>query len=166
MLHRRVLLRTVAISGAISGATLAAPRPVRAQGSTPIRIGEINSYSAQPAFTLPYRNGMELAIDEINASNLSAGRGGALGRKLEIQVREFRTRLEIKADCDLHPVNLGPSAELTVYRLVQEALTNISTYARASEVSVHSFPNLLPSYRLRVRPAPSSRRTPSSTGGR
>ena len=81
MLHRRALLGTAA-------ATLAAPGLIRAQGSTPIRIGEINSYSAQPAFTLPYRNGMELAIDEINVTNTSAGRGGALGRKLEILVRD------------------------------------------------------------------------------
>ena len=39
------------------GATLAAPAIVRAQGTAPIRVGEINSYTAAPAFTLPYRNG-------------------------------------------------------------------------------------------------------------
>jgi len=76
MLHRRALL------GAIAATPLAMPALVRAQGSAPIRVGEINSYSAQPAFTLPYRNGLELAVDEVNA------RGGALGRKLEILVRD------------------------------------------------------------------------------
>jgi branched-chain amino acid transport system substrate-binding protein len=32
-----------------------------------IKIGEINSYKAQPAFLEPYKKGMELAIAEINA---------------------------------------------------------------------------------------------------
>jgi branched-chain amino acid transport system substrate-binding protein len=74
MLQRRALLGTAA--------ALTMPTLVRAQGSAPIRIGEINSYSAQPAFTLPYRNGLELAIDEVNAG------GGALGRKLELLIRD------------------------------------------------------------------------------
>ncbi len=55
-------------------AALAAPAIVRAQGAHPIRIGEINSYTAIPAFTLPYRKGWEMARDEINAE------GGVLGR--------------------------------------------------------------------------------------
>ncbi len=32
-----------------------------------IKIGEINSYKAQPAFLEPYKKGMELALEEINA---------------------------------------------------------------------------------------------------
>jgi len=56
--------------------------PRRAQSSSPVRIGEINSYSAQPAFTLPYRNGMEFAANELNAA------GGVLGRKLELLTRD------------------------------------------------------------------------------
>jgi branched-chain amino acid transport system substrate-binding protein len=75
MLTRRVLLGTAA-------AGLAAPAIVRAQGDGPIRIGEINSYTAVPAFTLPYRNGWQLAVDEINA------RGGVAGRKLEVVSRD------------------------------------------------------------------------------
>ena len=63
--------------------TLAAPGLLRAQStSAPIRVGEINSYTAQPAFTLPYRNGWQLALDEVNAA------GGVLGRKLEITSRD------------------------------------------------------------------------------
>ena len=34
----------------------------------------------------------------------------------------------------LAPVKLGPNAELVVYRLVQEAVTNISKYAQARNV--------------------------------
>jgi branched-chain amino acid transport system substrate-binding protein len=56
--------------------------PVIAQ-SAPIRIGEINSYTAQPGFLRPYRYGWELAIEQINAA------GGLLGgRKLETLFRD------------------------------------------------------------------------------
>lgn len=49
----------------------------------PIVIGEISSYSTIPAFTVPYRNGWELAIEEVNAA------GGLLGgRKLEVVSRD------------------------------------------------------------------------------
>ena len=59
---------------------LAAPE-ARAQ-QQPIKIGELNSYARQAAFTVPYRNGWQLALDEINA------RGGVLGRRIEIISRE------------------------------------------------------------------------------
>ncbi len=65
-----------------ASATLAAPAIVRAQGSTPIRIGEVNSYTAAPAFTLPYRNGLMLAVEQVNAA------GGVLGRKIELLIRD------------------------------------------------------------------------------
>ncbi len=72
---RRALLGTAA-------AGLAAPSILRAQGSTPIRIGEINSYTAQPAFTLPYRNGWQLAVAQVNEA------GGVAGRKIEVISRD------------------------------------------------------------------------------
>jgi branched-chain amino acid transport system substrate-binding protein len=71
--------RRTVLTGA---ALLAAPSIVRAQASAPIRIGEINSYSAIPSFTAPYRNGWQLAVDEVNAA------GGVLGRKLEVISRD------------------------------------------------------------------------------
>ena len=42
---------------------------------------------------------------------------------------------------DIEAVDLGPDAELTVYRLVQESLTNIGKYADAKEVvvSLHGY---------------------------
>ena len=40
--------------------------PVMAQNV--IKIGEVNSYKAQPAFLDPYKKGMELAVEEINAA--------------------------------------------------------------------------------------------------
>jgi branched-chain amino acid transport system substrate-binding protein len=54
-----------------------------AQAQAPIKIGEVNSYKAQPAFLEPYKKGMELAVDEINAA------GGVLGgRKFELITRD------------------------------------------------------------------------------
>ena len=47
-----------------------------------IKIGEINSYKAQPAFLEPYKKGMELALEEINAA------GGVNGRKLQLFIRD------------------------------------------------------------------------------
>ena len=72
------------------GAALAAPA-VRAQGQGgdgPIRIGEINSYTAQPAFLAPYRNAWAMAQDEVNAA------GGINGRRIETLFRDDAGRPE------------------------------------------------------------------------
>jgi branched-chain amino acid transport system substrate-binding protein len=53
-----------------------------AQAQSVLKIGEINSYKAQPAFLEPYKKGMQLAVDEANAS------GGVLGRKIELIIRD------------------------------------------------------------------------------
>ncbi|MEF7614977.1 ABC transporter substrate-binding protein [Aquincola sp. MAHUQ-54] len=53
-----------------------------AQAQATIKIGEINSYKAQPAFLEPYKKGMDLAVEEINAA------GGLLGRKVELITRD------------------------------------------------------------------------------
>lgn len=53
-----------------------------AQAQETIKIGEINSYKAQPAFLEPYRRGWEMALDEVNAA------GGVLGKKLEVIARD------------------------------------------------------------------------------
>jgi branched-chain amino acid transport system substrate-binding protein len=47
-----------------------------------IKLGEINEYKQFPAFLDPYRKGMELATEEINAA------GGVLGRKIEVVSRD------------------------------------------------------------------------------
>src|ERR1700719_3607895 len=44
--------------------------------------GELNSYKAQPAFLEPYKRGLDLAVEEINAA------GGVLGKKLELVSRD------------------------------------------------------------------------------
>ena len=55
---------------------------------------------------------------------------------LDIQSREFASRAGLVVDCRLNPVQLPPSSALTVYRLVQEAFTNIAKYAKARHVLV------------------------------
>ncbi len=47
-----------------------------------IKIGELNSYKTQPAFLGPYKKGMELAVEQINAA------GGVNGKSLELIVRD------------------------------------------------------------------------------
>lgn len=47
-----------------------------------LKIGEVNSYKAMPAFLEPYKKGMDLAVQEINAA------GGLLGKKVELVVRD------------------------------------------------------------------------------
>ena len=54
--------------------------PAWAQGV--LKIGEVNSYKAMPAFLEPYKKGMDLAVQEINAA------GGLLGKKVELVVRD------------------------------------------------------------------------------
>jgi branched-chain amino acid transport system substrate-binding protein len=65
--------------GLALGLTIAAGS---ANAQDPIKIGEMNSYKAQPAFLEPYKRGWQMAVEEINA------KGGVLGRKLEIVSRD------------------------------------------------------------------------------
>jgi branched-chain amino acid transport system substrate-binding protein len=54
----------------------------QAHAQSTIKIGELNSYKAQPAFLEPYKKGMELAVEEINAA------GGVLGKPIEVIHRD------------------------------------------------------------------------------
>ncbi len=63
-------------------AALGAVAAFAAQAQDTIKIGEINSYKAQPAFTDPYKKGWELGVEEVNAA------GGVLGKKLEVVSRD------------------------------------------------------------------------------
>lgn len=76
MSTRRMVLAALAL-----GAGLGAALPAGAQQGE-IKIGEINSYSGLPAFTEPYRKGLQLAAEEINA------RGGVLGKRLNVITKD------------------------------------------------------------------------------
>lgn len=75
------MTRRHALCIVLSGA-LAAIFATQAVAQQTIKIGEMNSYKAQPAFLDPYKKGWELAVEEINA------KGGLLGKKLEVISRD------------------------------------------------------------------------------
>jgi len=74
-------MRWRVLSGVVLTLTLGLASRLGAQ--PPIRIGEINSYTGIAAgFTLPYRQAMEMAVEEVNAG------GGLLGRRVEVLFRD------------------------------------------------------------------------------
>lgn len=81
-------------------------------------------------------------VEDLRPSSLSHL---GLVASLEILAREFQERSGLLITTDLETVELGGSAQLTVYRLVQESLTNIAKYAEAKEVEInlHNFDNFI-----------------------
>jgi signal transduction histidine kinase len=77
-------------------------------------------------------------VEDLRPSSLSHL---GLVASLEILAREFEERSGLSITTDLEAVELGGSAQLTVYRLVQESLTNMGKYAEAkqAEISLHNF---------------------------
>lgn len=72
-------------------------------------------------------------VEDLRPSSLSHL---GLVASLEILAREFEQRAELPITTDLENVDLGGSAQLTVYRLIQESLTNIGKYAEATKVTI------------------------------
>jgi signal transduction histidine kinase len=72
-------------------------------------------------------------IEDLRPSSLNN-----LGLKaaLEILCTEFAERSELELKTDIEELPLDDAGKLTVYRLVQEALTNVAKYARAATVHV------------------------------
>lgn len=77
-------------------------------------------------------------IEDLRPSSLS---NLGLVAALEILLREFEARSEVPVEARLERVELEPAAQLTVYRLVQEALTNVAKYAKAGHVVVTLAPH-------------------------
>ncbi|MBB5215926.1 ABC transporter substrate-binding protein [Parapusillimonas granuli] len=121
--------------------------------SSVIKIGEVNSYKAQPAFLEPYRKGMELAVQEINDA------GGVSGKKLELIIRDdngnpgdavrvaeellSRERVDILAGSFLSNISLALSdfaKQKKVFLLVGEPMTDRLTWNGGNE------------YTFRIRP--------------
>src|SRR5574341_1101807 len=69
------MIRTILISSVLCSVAF------QASGQN-VKIGELNSYKVFAAFLEPYKKGMELAVEEINAG------GGGVGRRLEVVVRD------------------------------------------------------------------------------
>jgi signal transduction histidine kinase len=72
-------------------------------------------------------------IEDLRPSSLNN-----LGLKaaLEILCVEFAERSELTVETEVEELPLDDAGKLTVYRLVQEALTNVAKYARAATVHV------------------------------
>jgi branched-chain amino acid transport system substrate-binding protein len=75
-MNRKTFLKALVASAAF----VAAPMAAMAQDT--IKIGEINHYKRMAAFAGPYKQGIELAIEEVNAA------GGVLGKPLEFIFRD------------------------------------------------------------------------------
>ncbi len=82
--NRRTSLAALANLASLVLATTLLPgqAQAQAQAQSVYKIGEINSYKAQPAFLEPYKKGMELAIEQVNAG------GGVQGKKLQLVTRD------------------------------------------------------------------------------
>jgi signal transduction histidine kinase len=72
-------------------------------------------------------------VEDLRPSSLS---NLGLVAALEILVREFGEHTHVRVSTDLEALEMSDDAELTVYRVVQESLTNVSKYAQAKEVTV------------------------------
>lgn len=72
-------------------------------------------------------------IEDLRPSSLT---NLGLHASLEILSREFAERSGMEVATELEDVTLDESAQLTVYRLVQESLTNIGKYAQANQVDI------------------------------
>lgn len=111
-----------------------------------IKIGEINSYKAQPAFLEPYKKGMELAIEQINA------KGGVNGQKLELIIRDdnatpgdavraaeellVREKVDVLAGTFLSNIGLAVSdfaKQKKVFFLASEPLTDKIVWQNGNE---------------------------------
>lgn len=74
--------RRTLLAMATALAPIAMLTPVAALAQDSIKIGEINHYKRLAAFAEPYKLGIELAVEEINAE------GGVLGKPLEFIFRD------------------------------------------------------------------------------
>ncbi len=80
-MHQRLSIIRKSLIAAVTVGMLTAINSV-AISADPIRIGEINHYKRMAAFAEPYKNGIELALKEINAN------GGVIDRPLEFIYRD------------------------------------------------------------------------------
>ncbi len=55
---------------------------VAAMAADTIKIGDINSYKRAAAFSVPYKQGLDLALEQINA------KGGVMGKQIEVISRD------------------------------------------------------------------------------
>jgi len=91
------------------------------------RIGHLSS-SLDAGIALKRR-----IIEDLQPSTLT---NLGLTSALEALCGEFSKRLEVEVNTSLDEVELADDVRLTAYRVVQEGLTNVAKYARATRVGV------------------------------
>ncbi len=101
-----------------AGAVLAACNHAPSPNSNTIRIGDINSLTADPVYADHYKRGVQMAVEEINAD------GGVLGRPLEVVWR----------DDQMDPAVAGRAAQDLVLR--EQAVLLTGTYASHTALAV------------------------------
>ncbi len=115
----------------LTAAKLDAARLKRSLGQMPVEVEDklkrLNS-TVDQGIALKRR-----IIEELRPSLLSHL---GLAPALEIQAKEFAQRSDIPVRAQLEPVELSDNAEISIYRLVQESLTNIAKYAYASDIAI------------------------------
>jgi branched-chain amino acid transport system substrate-binding protein len=130
---------------ALGVAVFAACGAGAAMAQDTIKIGEINSYKAQPVFLDAYKRGMALALDEVNAA------GGVAGKKFELITRDdnanpgeavrlaeelvSRERVDLLAGSFLSHVGLALTdyaKQKKVFFLASEALTDKVTWGNGN----------------------------------
>lgn len=116
------LLTAAKLDAARIKSRLGTPAPEVAE-----RLGHLNT-TLNEVIALKRRIVEDLCPSSLNTLGLVAA--------LDIQAREYAARTGLQVDCNLSPVDVSPSVALTVYRLVQEAFTNIAKYAQARTVTV------------------------------
>ncbi|WP_040487584.1 ABC transporter substrate-binding protein [Fodinicurvata sediminis] len=67
---------------AVASLTMTLAASSAAFSEEPIRLGDLNSYTGYAAFTHPYRDGWQMALEEVNED------GGVLGRQLRVVSRD------------------------------------------------------------------------------
>ena len=119
------------LGGLLTAAKLDAARMRNKLAGTPPEVGERLAHLVQ---TLDAGIALKRRIiEDLHPSSLAN-----LGLKpaLEILCGEFAERSQVALDTTLAEVSLDAARDLTIYRLVQEALTNCAKYARARHVEV------------------------------
>ena len=124
------------------GALLTAAKLDVARLKSRIDMGNPEIIDRIKHLTETLNNGIALKrriVEDLRPSSLA---NLGLSTALEILTSEFAQRSGLAVEVNLESVELSEAAELTIYRLVQESLTNIGKYAKATqvEVTVHRYP--------------------------
>lgn len=80
--------------------------------------------------------GIALKRRIIESLRPSALQNLGLATALEILIREAQEASGLHIQAELEPLELDDTAEITIYRVVQESLTNICKYAQARHVTI------------------------------